>query len=342
MKQLDLHDPFQAYKLRWKRRRLLWRAFRKRKELSLASGNPEAIPKAGVLAFSTVRNERVRLPYFLEHHRRLGVRHFLIVDNASTDGTAAYLAQQHDVTVWRTEHGYKASRFGMDWLNHLLRIYGHGRWCLTLDADECLIYPDWEARPLDQLTNWLAQNGADCFGALMLDLYPKGPLGSVPYVAGDDPTQALGWYDRDSYTYERLPRYRNISVRGGPRKRMFFANAPDHAPHLDKVPLIHWRRDYAYLSSMHIALPRRLNCALDARLGLSNGVLLHTKFLPEVLEKSKEEKHRAEHFTHSDRYESYYDRITEKPVLWTEASQRYEGWQKMVAEGLMSAGKWLE
>lgn len=41
----------------------------------------------GILLFSTLRNERVRLPYFLRYYRDLGVNHFLIVDNDSEDGS---------------------------------------------------------------------------------------------------------------------------------------------------------------------------------------------------------------------------------------------------------------
>ncbi|MCF6444556.1 glycosyltransferase family 2 protein [Nereida sp. MMG025] len=339
---VDLQDPWRAYKLRWKRRRLLWRAFQKRRELSCVTDRTNELPSDAILAFSTVRNEITRLPFFLAHHRQLGVAHFLIVDNGSDDGTSEYLAQQDDVSVWRTDHSYKGSRFGMDWLNWLLRSHGHGRWCLTLDVDECLIYPHWGERGLKELTKWLAANKAECFAAVMLDLYPKGPIGSVPYRAGQNPTEALAWYDADTYTYERLAKFSNISVRGGPRKRMFFADTPDHAPHLDKTPLIFWHRSYAYLSSMHIALPRRLNRGLDARLGLPSGVLLHSKFLPEVIEKSSSEKHRAEHFTHSERYGDYYDHITQQPDLWCETSAHYRGWEDMVQQGLMFGGKWLQ
>ena len=47
----------------------------------------------------TVRNEIVRLPYFLDYYRRLGAGHFLVVDNGSDDGTHEYLADQPDVSV---------------------------------------------------------------------------------------------------------------------------------------------------------------------------------------------------------------------------------------------------
>lgn len=329
-----------AYKLRWRRRRYLARAYRKRRELTAVNLGLLGMPRNQILCFSTVRNEAARLPYFLDHHRALGVDHFLMVDNGSDDGTAALLAQQPDVSTWRTDASYKASRFGVDWLNRLQSIYAPGNWALTLDADEILTYPDSDSRDLKVLTSWLAQRGAESFGAMMLDLYPDGPIGKESYSPGQPVTAALTHFDAWGYTWEWQAKFQNISIRGGPRKREFFADAPDHAPHLHKVPLVHWRRGMAYASSTHLALPRRLNNAFDPRKELPTGVLLHSKFLPEVVSKSAEEKTRAEHFTHPDRYGDYYDRLTQGPNLMGPPSQRYEGPAQLEALGLMQRGRW--
>ena len=35
-----------------------------------------------------------------------------------------YLLAQPDVSLWSTDASYKAARFGMDWINHLLRRHG--------------------------------------------------------------------------------------------------------------------------------------------------------------------------------------------------------------------------
>ncbi len=84
------------------------------------------IRKNDILALVTMRNERVRLPFFLNYYRNLGVNHFLFVNNDSDDGSGNYLAEQPDVSLWWTNAGYKRSRFGMDWINRLLAKYGHG------------------------------------------------------------------------------------------------------------------------------------------------------------------------------------------------------------------------
>ncbi len=331
-----------AYRLRWKRRRLLLRAFRKRRQLTPLSDRTGNIRPDTILCFSTVRNEAVRLPYFLEHHRKLGVGHFLFVDNQSDDGTADYLRAQPDVSVWTTPHSYRLSRFGVDWLTWLQMLHGHGHWCLTLDADEIFIYPFHETRPLSALTEWLDDRDIESFGALMLDMYPKGPLEAQTYHAGQDPTEILSWFDSGNYTIQRQPRLQNLWIQGGPRARMFFAEKPRRAPTMGKIPLVKWDRRFAYVSSTHSILPRRLNHVYDQAGGEKLcGALLHTKFLHTIVEKSAEEKQRREHFANSSLYEDYYDNLTANPDLWCEGSSRYLGWRQLEAMGLISRGLWL-
>lgn len=332
------HRAWSAYKLRLRRRRLLLRALRKQRELSRVVNRSDRVKPGDILCFVTVRNEITRLPWFIDHHRNLGVDHFFVVDNGSDDGSAEFLTSLHYCSVWKTPESYRDARFGMDWLTALQFRYGHGHWCLTLDADEGLIYSNWEQINLQALTRQLESRGADVMSALMLDLYPKGWLSDASYSPGDAPTKALGWFDADNYHREYQPKFRNISIRGGVRKRVFFADAPDHAPHLHKTPLIKWHRRYVYLSSTHIALPRRLNRGFDPALNLPTGVLLHSKFLPDAIAKSVEEKTRREHFTHPGRYDLYYDRIAADPDLWCENSVRYTDWHQLVQLGLMATG----
>lgn len=329
----------EAYRQRLKRRRLLWRAFRSRHGLTLRSNRTDSIRKTDILLFICLRNEAARLPYFLDHYRRLGVAHFLVIDNASTDDSAALLATEPDVSLWQTTRSYKASRFGMDWINQLLARYGSGHWCLTVDADELLVYPHCETAPLPALTGWLDRQGIPAMAATMLDLYPKGPLSQVRHSPGQNPTEVLPWFDAFGYERTPQPRYLATSVRGGPRKRVFFADHPEHAPHLHKTPLIRWHWRYAYLSSTHLALPRSLNQGFTTPIA-PTGVLLHTKFLDGIIDRSREEKLRGEHFTHSERYQDYYDAIIADPDLWHADAQRYETPEQLEEAGLMQSGLW--
>lgn len=327
------------YKLRLRRKRLLLRAFRKRRELVSVSRKVGSIRPSDVLLFSTMRNEIQRLPYFLEHYRRLGIAHFLIVDNASDDGTGAYLASQPDVSVWRTTASYKASRFGMDWLTALLWRFGKNHWTITADADELFIYPQWEEHKLPALTHWLDNEGVDAVGATMIELYPKGPIAAQSYEPGQDPTEVLGWFDAYGYWVQRQPRMGNLWLQGGPRARCFFSDEPDKAPTLNKIPLIRWDRQFVYVSSTHNALPPRLNLTYDTATQTKfSGALLHTKFLPDASKRAVEEKERREHFADPERFEAYYNALEKSPDLWCETSVRYKGWQQLEAFGLISRG----
>merc|ERR1712173_521262 len=104
-----------------------------------------------VLVAQRGEDQNVRLPHFLDYYRRMGVGHFLMVDNGSNDGGAEYLAAQEDVSLWRSDASYKRARFGVDRLNWLARRHGHGHWCLTVDPDELLVYPFCDTRPLKAL-----------------------------------------------------------------------------------------------------------------------------------------------------------------------------------------------
>lgn len=331
-----------AYGLRTRRRRHLWRAFRSRRALRVVKDRSGAIHRTDILCFMTVRNESLRLPHFLDHHRKLGVDHFLIVDNDSTDGTAEYLAGQPDVSLWSTKASYKLSRFGLDWVTWLQMRHGHGHWCLTLDADELLIYPYWETRTLPALTGWLEDQGLAALGTMMLDLYPEGPLSAAQVTPGQDPLTVLRWFDAGNYAVQVQDRMGNLWIQGGPRARLFFASEPRRAPTLNKIPLVRWDRRFAYVNSTHAMLPPRMNRVFDVAGGERiSGLLLHTKFLPEIISKAAEEKQRREHFANSALYDGYYDTVMADPVLHCAASERLTTWRRMEALGLMSRGGWV-
>ena len=341
-KQNVRSGPLHAYRLRWKRRRFLFRIWRKRNQIKPVADRTKQIGTASILAFVTVRNEMIRLPYFLDYYRNLGVDHFLIVDNDSDDGTAAFLEKQEDVSLWSTADSYKLARFGMDWLGWLQVQHGSGHWCLTVDADELLVYPSCEERDLKALTQWLETTGRASFGAMMIDLYPDKPLDEAVYCPGDDPVQTVSWFDPGNYWHQIHKYYGNLWIQGGVRARVFFEKDPQRAPTLNKTPLVKWHWRYAYVSSTHQILPAKLHDVFDFEDGTKvSGALLHTKFLPTVTEKSHEELERKQHFENSVVYEDYHQKLTENPLLWYEGSCQYDNPAQLVELGLMSKGDWV-
>jgi hypothetical protein len=62
--------------MRLQRKKWRLRAMRRALDLESVANRTSAIRRGDVLLFSTVRNECVRLPYFLDYYRRLGVGAF--------------------------------------------------------------------------------------------------------------------------------------------------------------------------------------------------------------------------------------------------------------------------
>jgi len=331
----------QTYRLRLQRKRYLIRAFRKRREMKPVVNRTALIRLRDTLVFVTARNERVRLPYFLRYYRDMGVDHFLFVDNDSDDGSREYLAEQPDVSVWSTRASYKRARFGMDWMNWLLRRYGRGHWCLTVDPDEFFIYPFCDTRPIRALTDWLETCAYPSFPAMLLDMYPKGPIDAQPYHEGQDPFEIACWFDAGNYTISKNGLQQNLWIQGGPRARVFFPDAPFAAPSLNKIPLVKWRRGYVYISSTHMLLPRKLNKTYDEWGGeRAAGCLLHAKFLSPLSAKVSEELTRREHYANSREYRAYSEHLSGQPDLWCKWSERYINWRQLEIIGLMSKGNW--
>jgi len=327
--------------MRLRRKRRILRGMRKARQLRVRQDNTANIQKGDTLLVSTVRNEAIRIPFFLQYYRNMGVNHFLFVDNDSTDGFMDHVAGMPDVSVWYTNASYKSANFGVDWMNALKRRYAHGHWTLVVDPDEFFIYPFCDSRPIKALTDWLDNSSIRSFSAMLLDMYPKGRLDEFTYTVGQNPLEITSWFDAGNYTIEKNQAYGNLWIQGGPRARAFFADRPKQAPALNKIPLVKWDRNYAYVSSTHNLLPRGLNLVYESWGGEKpSGMLLHTKFLNTFADKASEELVRNQHYANGAEYAAYAKHLNDAPNFWCKWSEKYINWRQLEILGLMSKGNW--
>jgi PST family polysaccharide transporter len=292
-------------------------------------GAREALLPGEIRAFSKCRNERLRLPSFLHHYRGLGVNQFFIVDNDSSDGTTEYLAAQSDVQLFRAAGRFSEARGGIDWLNALLREFGVGSWCVTVDIDELLVYPGSEDVPLRALTEHLDRGGHEALSCLLLDCYPPGPLSACNYQAGGNLIAAAPYFDSEGYARVPTDLCPGVFIRGGMRERIFFPESSARPPCLTKVPLVRWDEQSEYLSSTHFV--SRKAVATDT------GVLLHFKFLSDFHHRAVQEAERAEYFDGASEYRRYAEKLNQNPdlILTNNTSTRFEGTRQLVRLGLM-------
>jgi len=127
---------------------------------------------------AVVRDEAARLPGFLAHYRRLGVTRFAMIDNGSRDATRALLAAAPDVALYAADRPFPGKQ---GWVNALIARMGYDRWYLTVDADERLVFDGAPAagrpgRGLAELVRFAEAGGLRRLRAMLVDLYPPGPL----------------------------------------------------------------------------------------------------------------------------------------------------------------------
>jgi len=310
-------------------------------DLHCVQDHTGAITSRDILLFAVLRNEAVRIPFFLDYYRKLGVNHFLIVDNGSDDGFRELVRNVDDVSVWHTERSYRRANFGMHWVNYLLRKYGTNHWCVTCDPDEFLVYPNCDTRQLSELAAFLETEERRSLFCVMLDMYGSGSILTTKYRQGDDPFEIAPYFDPSGYV-QKIGWLRESWVTGGVRRRVFFSDIPWMTPSLNKTPFVKWRWSYSYYLSMHQLVPCWLNEAHAKEHNSVTGCLMHFKYFSLLKQKVAEEMHRKEHWDNSFEYRTYDKHLGEDDkVLFYEKSAHYEGWRQLVDMGVMNCGRWF-
>ena len=293
----------------------------------------------GCILFSCIRNEMHRIAFFYDYYRALGVDHFVFVDNGSSDGFQEWSADKEDVSVWYTNREYKKAGFGVYWCNFLLRKYGTGRLCVSVDPDEFLVYPHMETRTIKDLGQHLKEIGRPVLGAVMIDAYSDRPIAETVMASGDNPFELCPNFDRDGYV-QKLNYMSGTFIQGGPRLRALNRETPKEAPALNKIPVVWWEKEYRYQSSAHDMWPWRLNRA-STKAGIPlSACLFHFKFVSSLKEKVEEEMTRRQHYGGSREYKRYKDNL--RSTLYLEGvSVKYENPTQLVELGLMNRGEWF-
>ncbi len=284
-----------------------------------------------ILCFLSVRNEALRIPQVLDHHRRMGISRFFVVDNQSNDGTADFLAAQPDVHLYSAAGSYAESRFGIDWLHPLLDEFGNGHWILTIDADELFVYPHCERVGLPSFCQFLDSVGHDSVFAILLDMYSDRSIADTLYTAGQSLLESCPYFDPGPYDVVRGTVFPTFELRGGPRRRTFWdSKTPFFPPTVSKVPLVKWRSGYRYISGIHYMQPS------PTTLSGVTGALLHFKFLSDFHDRAEREAARGEHFDGAREYKLYLQKLEHDKSLKLHfpGSVRYQNSEQLVGYAL--------
>ena len=262
-----------------------------------------------IRAFMVVRNETLRLPFMLRHYFERGVNRIFVLDNDSTDDTRSIVLSFDNTHLFHTTDifAHKAA-----WVDLLLRRYGDGCWCLVVDADEMIVYPDFEMVSLRELCNFLDRECFDALDCVLLDMYPDRPLSEIKYTQGTDLVQIAAWFDESSYTELRaapsdwhdsnILHQGPLRLFGGMRERVFGVQAC-----VSKVPLVKFRKSIALSLGTHMIQ--------GARVADLRGALLHFKFLDDFAAKAQRESAREQYWNKAQEYKDYASVLCRDPNI---------------------------
>jgi hypothetical protein len=180
-----------------------------------------------LLVISVVRNGELYIPSFMDHYRSLGVKHFVFLDNGSTDRTIEMLCAQDLVTVLQADAPYKNYENTMK--RYLAERFSSGRWNLCADIDELFDYPFSEKLSLRDFLRYLNQNKYTAVAAQMLDMFSEVPLNKLESKPDDMVKKKYRFYDISCIEKEDYPwsEYSNPEIKmhwGGIRKLVFGTN----------------------------------------------------------------------------------------------------------------------
>lgn len=188
-----------------------------------------------------VHNEAHILRDVLRHYRQFDHVSFLVVDDRSDDATHELLRTAPDVTVFQPSEGTTYAQHKRQWRQELLDYFGANRWCLVPDADEKLIWTDFEDRPFRELLNDLETEGAEAFVCTMVDMYCDGTVAAQVY-SGEKPLEIeFSFFDDQKKDplccrlFASAPFFRKkypaprMQARGGMRDRLFFSENRDRS-----------------------------------------------------------------------------------------------------------------
>lgn len=288
--------------------------------------------KNEIRLFAIMRNESLRLPYFFEYYKNIGVDRFFIIDNNSSDDSVRIASQEDYVHVYSTKDSFKNFWF---WMEYLLKEFGSDQWCLVVDIDELFAFPYSEKLKLKGLIDFLEQEESTSIMSLLLDMYSDRSIKLTHYNKGENPLIRIPFFDtsyevrnfrfidKNSYSF-----FNSKSFTGGMRQRVFGNISTPHV--LSKISL--------FKNNKNVYLTDGMHAINNSKVSNLQGAVFHTKFLFDFIEEVKEEIKREQHFGNAIYYKHYNKKIANQADinLHCKSSIRYVDTKQLINLGIMS------
>lgn len=287
--------------------------------------------------FAIMRNESLRLHYFLSYYKNLKVDRFFIIDNNSNDNSIEIALKEENTHVFSTNETYVNHWY---WMEHLLDTYGKNHWCLVVDIDELFSYPNQNILKLPQLVGYFEEKKYTSISSLLLDMYDSEELSKINYIQNESPLSVLRFFDKDYYKsnfhfwdWKNMKSVNINAYTGGMRERVFGSMQPLDI--LTKISFFKYEKEVYLIQGMH-AISNTTPSDIE-------GIVFHTKFLQDFISEVQEEAVREEHYGNAIRYKHYNNKIHNNLSLYCkEKSVKYESLEQLIELGLMKTSSQFE
>jgi len=326
------------FRYTWKLKLASLRAGR---QLQHVHGRPDGKKLGSVIAVVPYYGDHQILSWFLNYYRELGVKFFVFLDISADRDLPVWLESATDCAVWRPR-GFMHPGKTIDALNYLRHHYARGRWCLSVEPYDFLVFPKCETRHIRDLTDFLESEQRKHVFAIVVDAYGDRPASELKASAEVSPFEQLPFFDRFGYQTAAEEALSVIPIRGGVQRRYLYGDEPQRAPALNRIPLLKLNWDCYYLASTRIAVPALHNTPHSQWHSTTTACLLRYALLG-----SEMPLHIAKQAEHG---QLYPDNVTSlfagseamtSAMLKNEGSQKFSSSRDLLDCGLLNNGQWF-
>lgn len=262
-----------------------------------------ALNEDDVIVTCLVKDGEFYIKSFMEHYTSLGVKHFVFMDNGSTDNTLRAI-REAGASAMVIQCTLPFARYKDSMRRHLVKCFARKRWSINVDIDELFDYPYSDKVSLRDLVQYCRANSVNAVVTQMLDMFSDGSV-DAPIVTNNGSLKDLYRYydlsaiDKQDYLI-RHNTLENTDIKiyiGGIRKLVFDANCL-----LTKHSLIYYEFPMKlYRSAQHLIK--------NARLADFTAVVLHYKFTSDFRKKVGEAIREENYYNKSSEYKLYSKRL---------------------------------
>ncbi len=294
------------------------------------SRNKINISKDDICLFCVERNEILCLPFLLKYYRKIGITRFFFVDNNSNDGSIEFLLKNPDCHIFWTNNSHSEAGGGMNWINHLIDTYiTENQWYIVADADEFLIYPNYESVKIDKLIEYLNQYKYEAVSSFMIDMFPKNLKQQLDIKSGDNLLKSCPYF-YNHYEFYHSIESSYLSVFGG----IFAYLLPYQKDWLYKTLLM--KKGIKPITSNHRTT--------SAKVADITSALFHFKFKGNFELTAQQEAKRKIHNNGGLRYRKYAQLFQDKinnnfDFTQLDKTTKYQNSQQLVELGLIKTSE---